>query len=59
MYLPKCDILPKILLQAVNSTSVFSLKCRQITNYTSTAHKHINSFWFKWRLYYQQYNQQS
>jgi len=26
LYLPKCDILPKIQLQTVNSTSVFSLK---------------------------------
>src|SRR6218665_602580 len=27
MYCPKCDILPKIQLQTVNNTSVFSLQC--------------------------------
>jgi len=34
--LTKCDILPKIQLKTVNSTSVFSLICRRITNYAST-----------------------
>jgi len=29
-------MLPKIQLQTVNSTRVFSLKCRQITNYART-----------------------
>jgi len=31
MFCPKCNILPE-----VNSTSVFLLKCWQITNYAST-----------------------
>jgi len=31
-----CDILPKIQLKTVTSTSVFSLKCRRTTNDTST-----------------------
>jgi len=35
MYLTKCDILPKIHFKTVNSKGIFSLKCRQITNYAS------------------------
>jgi len=36
MYRSKCDILRKIQLQTVNSSSVFSLKC-QITKHMSTS----------------------